>query len=80
MDIVLWLPFYTKLMTAIALMQFIERGQLNLDADVTKVLLPELEIVEVMEKADENSGAITTKKYERPVSPRYNFLHTSVPC
>jgi len=43
----MWLASSTKLMTSIAALQCVERGQFSLDEDITR-LLPELKDIEVL--------------------------------
>jgi hypothetical protein len=45
----------TKLITAIAVLQCVERGQFTLDEDVTR-LLPELKEIEILKGFDKSTG------------------------
>lgn len=47
LDSVMWLASSTKIMTSIAALQCVERGQFTLDEDVT-CLLPELKDIEIL--------------------------------
>lgn len=46
-DATMWLASCTKLVTTIAAMQCVERGQLNLDSDVSDIL-PELRDIQIL--------------------------------
>lgn len=69
LDTVMWIASCTKLMTTIAALQCIERGQLNLDDDVS-ARLPELASLEVLTGFDETEKPIL-KKRERALTLRY---------
>jgi CubicO group peptidase (beta-lactamase class C family) len=51
----MWLASCTKLMTSVAAMQCVERGLLNLDEDVTRIL-PELKGREILKGFEKGSG------------------------
>lgn len=54
-DTVLAMAACTKLMTAIAVLQSVERGVLDLDEDVARIL-PELKDVEIISRAEGGGG------------------------
>lgn len=54
-DSVFMLASCTKLLTSIAALQCVEKGQLRLDEDVTR-LLPELKGIEILKGFEEDSG------------------------
>jgi CubicO group peptidase (beta-lactamase class C family) len=53
-DATMWMASCTKLVTSIAAMQCVERGQLTLDGDVTDIL-PELKDIEILTGFDQGS-------------------------
>jgi CubicO group peptidase (beta-lactamase class C family) len=53
-DGVMWMASCTKLLTTIAAMQCVERGQLDLDSDVCDVL-PELKGLQILTGFEEDS-------------------------
>lgn len=60
-DTLMWIASCTKLMTSIAALQCIERGQISLDSDVAKIL-PELASLHVLTGFKENGEPITKKR------------------
>lgn len=50
----MWLASCTKLLTTVAAMQCVERGQLSLDKDVTDIL-PELKGIKIFKGFEEGS-------------------------
>ena len=61
LDTSMWIASCTKLMTSIAAMQCIERGEIMLDDDVAK-LLPELARIEILTGFDEDGKPILKKR------------------
>ena len=60
----------TKLLTAIAVLQCVERGLMDLDSDVAS-LLPELgKDKEIIESFDDEKGVARTRAKENPVTLR----------
>lgn len=57
-------------MTTIAVMQCVERGQLSLDDDVTKVL-PELTGREIIKGFEEDSGKSILVPNSKPITLRF---------
>lgn len=60
-DDVMWIASCTKLMTSIAVMQCVERGLLDLDADVTG-LLPELKDRQVLVGWEQEEPVLEKRK------------------
>jgi len=75
LDTVFWLLSMTKAVTAIACMQLVEQGKLQLDDPVGK-LMPELASPKVLEGFDA-SGAPTLRPARRPITLRHLLTHTS---
>ena len=57
LDTSMWIASCTKLMTSIAAMQCVERGEIRLNDDVAE-LLPELARIEMLTGFDENGQPI----------------------
>jgi CubicO group peptidase (beta-lactamase class C family) len=53
-DVVCWIASCTKLMAAVAVMQCVEKGLLELDADVGETYLPEFRDLQVLEKMEDD--------------------------
>lgn len=68
-DTVLAMASCTKLMTAIAVLQCIERGLFDLDEDVARIL-PELKNLEIISKAEGTNDNPTLKKKKNAITPR----------
>ncbi|WP_431107071.1 serine hydrolase domain-containing protein [Variovorax paradoxus] len=75
LDTVFWLLSMTKAVTAIACMQLVEQGKLQLDDPVGK-LMPELASPKVLQGFDA-SGAPTLRPARRPITLRHLLTHTS---
>jgi CubicO group peptidase (beta-lactamase class C family) len=72
-DTVCWMASCTKLMATVAAMQCVERGLLDLDADITD-LLPELKDIDILLKfVDDGSGGKKPllKKAKGKITLRY---------
>jgi hypothetical protein len=54
LDTTFWMASATKLMTAIAALQCVERGQFTLDEDITR-LIPEFKDVEILKGFEEGT-------------------------
>ncbi|KDQ21640.1 hypothetical protein BOTBODRAFT_150543 [Botryobasidium botryosum FD-172 SS1] len=74
-DTVYWLASQTKLMTAIAAMQCVERGQISLDDPIGSVL-PELADPDILEGFDDN-GLPKLRKAKNKITLRTLMAHTS---
>jgi CubicO group peptidase (beta-lactamase class C family) len=61
MDTTMWTASCTKLMTAISMMQCIEKGLLDLDADVS-IILPEWKDARLLKGFEEGTGKPIIKK------------------
>lgn len=64
----------SKLITTLAVLQCVSRGQITLDQDVTP-FLPELAAIQVLNQAGDD-GKMTTRQRSRPITLRlvYNRL------
>lgn len=74
-DSVFWIASMTKAITSTAAMQLVERGRLNLDEPIERVL-PALATVQVLEGFSE-SGEPKLRPAKRPVTLRHLLTHTS---
>jgi CubicO group peptidase (beta-lactamase class C family) len=64
----------TKLLTAIAAMQCVERGLLKLDDDVTTTFLPEIANIEILTGFDEKTDQAILKPKTRAITLRFVCL------
>ncbi len=74
-DSVFWIASMTKAVTSTAAMQLVERGKLELDAPVAKIL-PELADPLVLEGFD-GEGAPKLRPAKRPITLRHLITHTA---
>lgn len=72
----MWVASFTKLMTAVSVMQCVERGLLDLDADISAIL-PEWKSPDIILGFDELSGATLTRKSTTPMTLRQLLTHSS---
>ncbi|KAL1630985.1 hypothetical protein SLS56_004659 [Neofusicoccum ribis] len=75
LDAVMWIASCTKVMTSIAAMQCVERGQLSLDAPVYDIL-PELRDREIIDGFDDD-GKPKLRKNTTPITLRLLLTHSS---
>ena len=76
-DSVFWIASCTKMVCAIAAMQLVERGSLNLDdADQVEKLCPELKAMKILKGVDENGKAELVEKKNR-ITLRMLLTHTA---
>ncbi|TVY48205.1 Acyltransferase [Lachnellula occidentalis] len=68
-DATMWMASCSKLPTTVAVMQCVERGQLNLDDDVTG-LLPELKGLPILVKFDEGDTQPIMAERTKPITLR----------
>ena len=68
-DATMWMASCSKFPTSVAAMQCVERGQLNLDDDVTG-LLPELKGLKILAKFDEGDALPTMAENTKPITLR----------
>ncbi len=68
-DAIMGLASCTKLLTSIAALQCVERGLLQLDEDVVRVL-PEFKDIEIISEADEPPGELKFKKATKAITLR----------
>ncbi|CAI6252374.1 unnamed protein product [Periconia digitata] len=73
-DAVMKIASATKLITAIALLQCVEEGLLELDEPLTKIL-PEFDGIEILKGV--NGSDLTLEKSNVPVTARHLLSHTS---
>ena len=59
----------TKLMTAIAILQCVERGLFDLDEDVARIL-PELKTLEIISKAEGVDDNPRLKRRKNTITPK----------
>jgi methyl acetate hydrolase len=75
LDTVFWVASMTKAVTSVAAMQLVERGDLDLDAPLGR-LLPELASPRVLEGFDA-AGAPRVRPATRPITLRHLLTHTA---
>ncbi|TKA77266.1 hypothetical protein B0A49_03504 [Cryomyces minteri] len=78
MNAVMFIASCTKLMTSIAAMQCVERGQISLDDDVSD-LLPELARLEILAGSD-NAGNPVLRRRKNPITLRLLLTRSSGLC
>ncbi|PGH20783.1 hypothetical protein AJ80_03410 [Polytolypa hystricis UAMH7299] len=76
LDTPIWLASCTKLMTAIAVLQCVERGLLDLDEDISR-LLPEFAEPDILYGFDEKTGQPLLRKAKRKITLRHLLTHSS---
>lgn len=74
-DNVIWIASATKLMTVISILQLLEKGLVDLDADLDSVL-PELSDLEVFKGFNEDGSPIY-EKAKRKITTRMLLTHQS---
>jgi len=74
-DTVAWIGSMTKMIVAVAALQMVERGQLNLDGPMSEVL-PQLADQQVLDGFDE-AGQPVTHTATTPVTLRHLLSHTA---
>ena len=74
-DSVFWIASMTKAITSTAAMQLVERGKLDLDSSIAKVL-PELADRQVLEGFDAD-GEPKLRPAKRPITLRHLITHTA---
>lgn len=77
LDAVLWLGSCTKILTAVAALQCVERGHFTLEEDVTR-LLPELKDIEVQIPAKDGAGPATRVKAKNTITLRYVLMQLAM--
>ena len=65
----MWIASCTKISTTVAAMQCVERGQIELDGDITDVLT-ELKDIDILKGFDEDSGKPILVKNTEPITLR----------
>ncbi|KAK8078996.1 Acyltransferase mlcH [Apiospora phragmitis] len=70
-----WLASMTKLPTAVAALQLVERGLLTLDQDL-RPLQPELAALEILRGFDEGDGKPILEPNTRPITLHHLLTHT----
>lgn len=72
----MWIASCTKLMTCIAVMQCVERGLLDLDEDVTRIL-PEVKAMDLLTGFDPETGKPLLQKPTKTMTLRMLLTHSS---
>lgn len=78
-DATMWLASCTKLLTVVAVMQCVEKGQLKLDDDVTPIL-PELKGIKILkgfEQGPDGSDIPILVENTKTITLRHLLTHTS---
>ncbi|PGH33348.1 hypothetical protein GX50_03825 [[Emmonsia] crescens] len=75
-DTPIWFASCTKIMTSIAVMQCVEKGLLDLDENVERIL-PELSDLGVLYGFDEGTGEPLIRKADTKITFRHLLSHTS---
>jgi methyl acetate hydrolase len=75
LDTVFWIASMTKAITSAAAMQLVEKGKIQLEEPVSRVL-PELDSIQVLEGFDSNGHPIL-RKPKRPITLRHLLTHTA---
>ncbi|KAI9737287.1 MAG: hypothetical protein M1818_005820 [Claussenomyces sp. TS43310] len=75
-DSTFWIASCTKLVTAIAIMQCVERGLVNLDDDIS-AHLPEWSHAEILTGFDESTGEPLLKETTKKITVRQLMTHSS---
>jgi CubicO group peptidase (beta-lactamase class C family) len=76
MDTTMWIASCTKLLTAISVLQCVEKGLLDLDADVTTIL-PEWKDAALLKGFEEGTGKPIIGKAKNKLTLRRFLTHTS---
>lgn len=74
LDTPIWMASWTKLMTAIAILQCVENSVIALDQDVT-LILPELGVQPVLKGFDETSGRPILERRKNPITVMWGSGH-----
>lgn len=75
-DTTFWIASCTKLITSIAALQCVERGQLNLDDDVSPIL-HELTAPDILGGFDEQTGEPILRRAQKHTTLRQLLTHSS---
>jgi CubicO group peptidase (beta-lactamase class C family) len=75
LDTPMWIASCTKLLTTISALQCVERGQVTLDEDITR-LIPELKDIDIITAYDE-SGKPTLVKAKNKITLRLLLTHSA---
>ncbi|KAG5299701.1 beta-lactamase [Histoplasma capsulatum G186AR] len=75
-DTPLWLASFTKFITSVAVLQCVEKGLIDLDENVERIL-PELSDLGILYGFDEKTGEPLIKKAEKKITLRHLLTHTS---
>jgi CubicO group peptidase (beta-lactamase class C family) len=75
LDTIMWIASCTKLITTIAALQCVERGEITLDEDVRPVL-HELQDLPIIERGEKGNAVIKCRN-TTPITLRHLLTHTS---
>ncbi len=75
-DTTFWVASCTKLLTTIAALQCVEKGQLTLDDDVSSIL-PEWKTPELLNGFDEDTGEPQISTATKKITLRHLLTHSS---
>ncbi|KIX04556.1 uncharacterized protein Z518_05426 [Rhinocladiella mackenziei CBS 650.93] len=75
-DTTFWIASCTKLLTTVAVLQCVEKGQLTLDDDVSSIL-PEWKEPEILTGFDEKTGQPQMVKAKNKITLRHLLTHSS---
>ena len=75
LDTVFWIASMSKAITSVAAMQLVEKGKLQLDEPLNRVL-PELDSIQVLEGFDSN-GHPKLRAPKKPITLRHLLTHTA---
>ena len=71
-----WIASCTKLLTTVAAIQYVERGLVSLDEDISKHL-PDLNDLEILEGFEEDGGEQNFRTPEIKITLRHLLTHSS---
>ncbi|THV08217.1 beta-lactamase/transpeptidase-like protein [Dendrothele bispora CBS 962.96] len=75
-DSVMWIASCTKLVTSVAVMQLVERGLVDLDEDISRVLT-EWKNPEILEGFEEGTGKPILRSAKNKITLRHLLTHSS---
>ena len=75
-DTLMWIASCTKLMTAVAVMQCVEKGLFTLDEDISRIL-PEWKSPDILTGFEEKTGEPILRKATKVITARQLMTHSS---